>query len=122
MASIGGHTVFSISGLPEPAAHRNVLLERPGVDGASARTEGLRAEETTVMTTTFVDGAAAVKSTPETYAALVGSIVTVVDDFGNSVHNVLVQAVRVVDVRRVGVGYPTAYARIECQWDLKRWL
>ena len=122
MASIGGYTVFSISGLPAPAAHRNVLLERPGVDGASARTEGLRAEETTVTTITFLVSSGQVKTVPETYAALVGSLVTVVDDFGNLVNNVLVQAVRVLDVRRVGVGYPTAYARLECQWELKRWL
>lgn len=122
MASIGPYTVFSISGLPEPPQHKNVLLERPGVDGAAARTEGLRAEVTTIQTTTFLADAAAILTTPQTYASLVGALVAVQDDFGNIVYNVFVQNVRVLRIHRIGVGNPTAYARLECQWELMRWL
>lgn len=122
MASIGGYTVLTMDRLPEPAGHETLRTARPGVNGVSARTEGLRAPVTSVRTRTLVTTSGQAKTVPESYAALKGSLVTVVDDYGNTVTNVMVEDVRVTGVTRVGVAVPTTYAIIECEWELYRWL
>lgn len=122
MASIGGYTVMTMDRLPEPAGHETVRKARPGVDGVSARTEGLRAPLTSVTTRTVVTTSGQVASVPASYSALKGSLVTVVDDFGNTVTNVMVEDVRVQQVTRVGMSVPIAYAIVECVWEMYRWL
>lgn len=122
MASIGGYIVHTLDKLPEPPGHQTVETQRPGVDGVSARTEGWRAPVTTVNTRTRLTASGQIKTLPEAYAALKGSLVTIVDDHGNSIYDVMVKDVRVLRVQRVGVSTPPAYAILDCQWELYRWL
>lgn len=122
MATIGAYTVLSMEKLPDPAKTSLVDTTKPGVNGATTRSEGLRTQATIIQTRTSVTTSGAVKSTVSNYAALTGSLVSVTDDFGNTLSNVLVRDVQLLSVDRVAVGVPTSYAILTCEWSLQYWL
>lgn len=122
MSAIGAYTVLSVERIPDPSKSALVDTLRPGVNGAITRTEGLRTQPTTIRSITNVANSGAVKSTISNYAALVGSLVTVTDDYGNSLTNCLVRDVQILNIDRVAIGVPTSYALMTCEWSIQYWL
>jgi hypothetical protein len=96
MASVDGNSVISLKiwGLDTGAGENLQEITRPHVDGIAYRKVGKRGRTFQGESIVDVASAASAKTTFETYKATQGSLVTVVDDAGNSWTNVAVLAVR----------------------------
>jgi len=94
MSSIGGYTMITVKNNPAPAGMLLADITRPNVDGHAYQEQGYHAP--VVYLTSIVDlaDAAEVQTEIEGYAALQGTLITVVDDLGNSWTNVAVLSVR----------------------------
>lgn len=107
-SSIGSINFIKLSGPQVPKLASAVeIIDRPGVDGTASRVNALKAEEITVYTIEGKNSLNDAKAAADTYAALKGTIVTVVDDLGRSVDNVLVVDVRVLSAQNVLNPQPT---------------
>ena len=101
-SSIGAISFLKMSGQQVPKLASAVeIIDRPGVNGTANRVNALKAEEITVYTLEGMSSLNDAKNIADTYAALKGTNVTVVDDLGRSVSEVLVVDVRVLSVRNV---------------------
>ena len=121
MSSIGTINFIKMSGpdIPKLAAAVEII-DRPGVDGTASRVDALKAEELTVYTTEAVADISTANSRIDTYAALKGTTVTVEDDCGRSVDNVLVVDVRMTKKQKVLISSPPGTgALINAVWLLK---
>lgn len=74
-----------------------VIIDRPGADGVVSRVVAKKAEEATIYTLQGLQYENDAKAAIDTYAALKGTAVTVIDDLGRSVTDVLVVDVRVTE-------------------------
>lgn len=98
MSSIGGRTVISITGdLDLGTGERLEDITRANVDGRSFRKVGKMGTPFEVTTVVDLVTAGAAASEFEAYEGLQGTLVSVVDDTGQTVQNVAV-----LDVRRTG--------------------
>ncbi|MHC4123924.1 MAG: hypothetical protein ACYSSI_10150 [Planctomycetota bacterium] len=97
MSSIGGFGFIRMEGPDVPMLAAAVaIIDRPGVNGTANRVDALKAEEITVYTKEAVTQLSTANAAADDYAALKGSYVTVVDDMGRGVYDVLVVDVRVL--------------------------
>ena len=123
MSSIGGHSVISAKGAINPQGERLEDTTRPGVDGVSYRRIGKKSESFQLRTFTDAASAAAAKAlVATTYKGLQGTLVTVVDDMGNTWNNVAVLAVDPVSVKGVNTpvgGVVGGVVLLECLWTLQ---
>ena len=120
MSSIDGNTVISIRGQIESGDGERVEeITRAHVDGIAFRKIGKRGAPFSMTSLVDVGSAATAKSTYTTYKATEGSLVTLVDDAGNSWANVMVLSVRRGGVKRtytpVG-GISGGGWLLSCQW------
>ncbi len=121
MSSIGALTFLRIEGkqLP-PLATEIKPFERQGIDGSTFIENARKSEEIYWETVEGVGALATANMAANDYADMKGTIVTVVEDLGRTVNNVLVLDVRVMGVKQVfassieGVNY-----LIKANWILK---
>lgn len=102
MASIGGNTVIIFSGAVQSANRTIEDITRPGADGHSYRTLGLKSPASTVQTAVDCADATTVQTVKATYRGLVGSIVTVIDAKGTTHTNIIVEGVDIQEQPIVG--------------------
>ena len=98
MASIGGRTVLNIEWNREELGESYRDISPPWGDGHAFQEMGLKAEPGQALTMIDLMNAAACRSEFTTYKAMQGpSLITVVDDHGNTVYYVKVKRVWIVD-------------------------
>ena len=121
MSSIGSINFIRFSWPQIPALAPAVeIIDRPGVDGTADRVNALKSEELTIYTIQSLSSENDAKNAADTYAAKKGTRVTVVDDMGREVEEVLVVDVRVLNVRNVLIAIPASMNyRIDGVWLLK---
>lgn len=116
MAAIGGITVDFLKGGPPETPRAIVeLLERSGADGTGARLGPVRSQPVELFATVFSANLTAAKAAEEAIGALQGTVVTIVDEWGTSITDCLVQRARPVGRRAVLLpvtGYPALQQRI----------
>lgn len=119
-SSIGQFTFMRLSGAKIPdKAMTTAIIDRPGVDGVGYRYNALKAGQQTVETTeTLISWSDAVER-PDTYAALKGELVTVIDDLGRRVDNVLVVEVAVTAVQQIVNATDGANYLVRASWLLQ---
>ena len=101
-SSIGSINFIKMTGPQVPKLAAAVtIVDRPGTDGTINRVDELKAEEITVYTLEGINTLSNAKNAIDTYSALKGTNVTVVDDNGRSTADVLVVDVRVLRVQSV---------------------
>jgi len=106
-SSIDSITFIQMTGVKVPTLASAVeVIDRPGVDGYANRDNALKAEEIQVRTLEGINQLNDANDIADTYAALKGQRVTVVDDLGRSVEEVLVVDVRVLSVQTVLLSDP----------------
>lgn len=104
MSSIGGISQIAIKGPPlGPMGQMVEVFTRSGVDGVAARQLGLRPGINQPVSVTDAEDSDDVQTLKAAYAAMRGTLVTVIDDHGETFDNVLVQDVR-VDAQRAVAG------------------
>jgi hypothetical protein len=94
MATIGGRSVITVKGAPAPVGTVVADVSRPGVTGHAFQELGARAEPVVMESVIDCTDNAALKAEILEYVALQGTLVTVVDDLGNTWTNVMVLRVR----------------------------
>lgn len=102
MGSIGNFSFIQMKGpgIPEPSAGVE-SLDRPWVDGSAWRAMATKGAEFEIETYEGVANVTTANTTEEAYKALIGQLVTVIDDLGQVKPDVLVQGVRVVRKQRL---------------------
>lgn len=121
MASIGGFTFLSMEpSLPDAGQPSLVEINRPRVDGVMVINEGLRPVPHVIRTTTICSTSGQLATLPIAYAALVGQLVTIIDDYGNSANNVLVKRVATISARTVLTSSPPSAGILEVEWEVQR--
>lgn len=120
-SSIGTFYFGKMTGPQIPSLAASVqIIDRPGTDGTVSRVNALKAEEVTKFTLEGVQLLATANARADAYAALKGYHVTVVDDLGRIVYQVLVIDVRVTRVQRVlAASVPTTNYIVYATWLLK---
>jgi hypothetical protein len=121
MSSIGAYNFVSIKGPPIPSlAVAMAPIKRAGVDGSAFRRDAKGVPEIILQATSWAVSETLALTSPDLYAALVGSLVTVVDDLGRTVNNVMVLACQVTRISRLGVSTePTAEFMIRSVWKVQ---
>ena len=92
--SIGGYTMITIKGVPTPPATMVAEITRPNVDGHAYVAQGSRAPVELLSSRVDLVSAAAAGNEIVAYRALCSTLVTYVDDVGNTWTNVMVLSVR----------------------------
>jgi len=122
MASIGGNTVLFLKGVVAPKGESLEEVTRPGVSGHSFSKMGERSSVITVETLIDLTSASARNTMITTYRALVGTAVTVVDDFSKSTTGVIVHDVQEISSKMgasaVG-GINGGKVLLHCRWRLQ---
>lgn len=120
---IGSHTMISVRGVVHRLAKHIEVIEYPGVDGADFRDQGDRAPDTTLESVVDVSSSGGVPSTLDNYRDDIGSTVTVEDDFGRSLSNVMILDVRLTRTepvgRAVGGTQTNPAALMYCTWTVR---
>ncbi|MDD5327412.1 MAG: hypothetical protein PHY02_06310 [Phycisphaerae bacterium] len=122
MSSIGEFEFLKMEGPPIPLLAVSVdIIDRAGVDGTASSIDALKAEEVTEYTTEGVANLTTANSRADDYPALKGTHVTVINDIGREVEDVLVVDVRILNTpqklaRSVPAG--TSYL-VRAVWLLK---
>lgn len=121
MASVGAYSIFSLKGGIPYAGVKLRDITREGIAGKAFRVVGLHAYPQVVASTTLVNSAVTIKTTMSAYAALMGGLVTVVDDFGDSRSNILVHDVQQVEAFGILTPVPATGANkvLQCYWLLE---
>ena len=121
MSDIGAQTFLSMQGPDVPLLAAAVeIIDRPGLDGVASRVDALKATELTVYTIQKVEDVDEANDKADDYAALKGTKVTVIDDLGRSVSNVLIIDVRVTKKQKVLTSSPAGTGAIVwAVWLLK---
>lgn len=101
MAGIGGVTCTFVSGMTPDLAERVVTFQIPGMDGYGAQTMGLGDSECMIVGRNLASNAD-MRTWFNALRALQGQLITVVDDWGNTIPDgtnagaILVERVRIV--------------------------
>lgn len=112
-SSIGTIEFLRMAGPKIPAALPVVQsIDREGVDLTAFRVQAYKNAETTVMTTQAVASVATANLAPNAYAALIGTVVTVVDDLGLTTYNVIVIDARVTRIQQAASSSPAGTGAI----------
>jgi len=123
MASIAGYTMLFVTGPIGRPGMATEPITRPGVDGSAFREVGLRCEPFLMTSLMDLEDAADVAAELNLYAALKGSLVTVVDDHGSTWTNVMVLDVQPIQTQTIGVsagGLATTPTKlITARWTLQ---
>jgi hypothetical protein len=110
-----------LTGLPEPGGMNLDEITRANADGVALREIGKRGGPVELVS--FVDVAAnAVQSTIESYHALRGTLVSIVDEFNNTWSNVAVLKVSVSQAKKVGTvigGINSGTVILEARWTVQ---
>jgi len=93
-SSIGGYTMITVRGTPQPAGMVLADITRANVDGHAYQEQGYHAAPEFLTSIVDLTTAAGVKTEIEGYKALQATLVTIVDDLGNSWTNVAILSVR----------------------------
>lgn len=120
MSSIGSNNFIRMSGPQVPAlAIAMATINRKGRDGEVFRSDARKVPEVIQRTVTYVTSAGDANSADDVYKALIGSLVTVVDDHGRSVSNVMVLGAQVDFIQAVTTATATASHLVYGSWLLK---
>lgn len=90
MATIGGHTFITLRGSINPLGTDVIDITRPGVDGHAFMDIGKHAGRSQMQSIVDLTTAGAAKTVILAYKSLKGTLVSVVDDTGETYTNVLV--------------------------------
>ena len=101
MPSIGGYSMLTIRGEFQSLGQTVEPITRPNIDGEALRIVGQRGQPFVMRSLVDVDDAAAAETEAGIYKGLQGTLVTIVDDHGQTHTNVAVLAVRVMRKRAV---------------------
>jgi hypothetical protein len=84
MSSIGGRTVDSFNGFMYPGAQRprTEIFGKEGVDGDGMHTLAMRGDPVEIPTVRDVASVALAEAEIDAYYAMIGTTITVVDQFG----------------------------------------
>ena len=97
MSSIGTFEFLQMQGPQIPLLAKAVeIIDRAATDGTADRIDALKAEELTIYTIEGVEDLATANGRTDDYAALKGGRITVIDDLGREVEEVLIVDVRVI--------------------------
>jgi hypothetical protein len=122
MASVGGLSVDAMRLVGDASAAPGMevaTVTRPGTDLAAYRQQGRRPVLATYETDKFVSGGSGVKSAKAAYAGLMGGLVTLVDDHGQS-YQVVVREVRVTrEVAVVAVVGASGDRLVTARWAVE---
>ena len=121
MSSIGALTFINMTGpqLPALASHIEAI-DRPGVNGEAFRENAKKVQGIQVQTTMWVVSLALANAAIDNYSALKGTLVTVIDDNGRTVNNVMVLDVQVNRIRPILTSSPSGYSHsVNATWYLK---
>lgn len=123
MATIGAQSFIRLIGPPlMPMIERYETITRPNVDGVAYKERGKGNEAVELESLTECQDAAGVTNAIAAYKALVGTVVTVVDDAGRSITNVFVEEMRPLSqkafIGAVGGTY-TSGVHLRCIWRLR---
>jgi len=95
-------------------------IDRPGVDGEAFRQNANKVAAIEIFTKQWVTTLTAANLAIDYYSALKGYTVTVVDDLGRTINNVMVLDVRVNAVQTILTSSPTGYThQVSAVWYLK---
>lgn len=122
MASIGGITVLTMEGTPDPMGEVLKLIARAGVDGMAYSKMGTKPAPFGLFTRSGANSATAAKTLVETYKALQGTVVEVVDATGRTWSNVVVIDVVTIRIRAIvtGVGDAAGMTHIlQTRWQME---
>jgi len=102
MSSIGAFSFLKMEGPQVPSLAAAVeIIDREGVDSVASRIDAFKAEDITKYTTEGVANITDAQTAADDYAALKGYLVTVVEDVGRTIYNVLVVDVRVISINTI---------------------
>lgn len=121
MGQLGAYSFFAIHGAPTNlAGMKAASITRPGVDGEALWLLGKRGDNYALTSISLCTSLAAVGAAITAYKAMEQSVVTYVDDLGNTYYNQLVANVRPVEQRQV-LGATTAGVThvLTCEWTLR---
>jgi hypothetical protein len=118
-ATIGGVDVDIIRGLPRALKTEVDVWRVPGLDGYGAQTMGKGNAEFTLTAILYVDTSSD-DTDADTYIgdllALCGTVVDIVDNFGNTAHNVLIQDIDDSDPKRAMLWTNGAGIRVQMKF------
>lgn len=121
--SIGSETFKFLRGVPQPLGEAVETVRRPGLDGYDVRKLGKQADVAVMESAVDVADASAVATKKAAYKAIKGTVVTVVDETGNSTANVLVENYAVIGEKRMAqmIGGVNVSAGSSGYWLTARW-
>lgn len=122
MASIGGNTVLTMNGTPDPMGQVLKPIARAGVDGVAYSKMGTRPAPFGLFTRSGASNATTAKALIETFKALQGTTVTVVDATGRTWTNIVVEDVVTISNRTIttGVGDAAGMTQIlQTRWQMR---
>ena len=111
MPSIGGNSVLTLRGEFQTLAQTLEPITRPNIDGVAYRVVGQRGGPFRMLSIVDVDDDAAAEALADTYKALIGTLVTVLDDHGQTHTNIVVLDSRILrkqPVKQAGGGLSTS--------------
>ena len=113
MSYIGAIEFIKIEGPKIPQlAIRVETIDREGVDGEAFRSNANKVPEITVRTVQIVSSLSVANLAPDSYASLIGTYVTVIDDLGRTVYNVMVLDAKVLHTQKVEAPSPATFTYI----------
>ena len=120
MASVGGISVYSIRGRVDGAQERVEVIGNENVDGLAALKTGVRGEPFELRSMVFTNSTALIGTIENSYRAIVGSVVSVVDDHGVTWTNLLVLRVKAAGEQVYAVAQPSSSSvRVDAIWTLQ---
>jgi len=122
--TIGGKNFIRVQGPPLAVLGPTMdAIDRPGLDGQGYRLQGKRPDPQAYRSVSDFSTASLAVTEITAYRALQGTLVTVVDEQGNTTNSVLVEKVATVRLHKVlnpVGGQGASYVWIlECQWLLR---
>ena len=122
-AQIGSYTFIKLEGSVVGFTEAMEDITRPGVDGVAIRYQGQRAPEFEMISEADVSSKSGVATLMALYRALVGTLVTVKDDLGNSHTYIAVKGVQQefeVPITSASGGINSnPAALLRCRWRLQ---
>lgn len=94
-------------------------ISRDGIDGEAFRSNAKKVPDVTLQTVATASTLAEANLAPDSYAAIIGTQVTVIDDLGRTVSNVMILDVKVTSVRILSISVPAAAAVVYAVWIVK---
>jgi|SRR6185369_1249559 len=119
MSSVGGVTVSIVHGLPSSFKTRIETWEVPGITGYGALTMGQGDAEFDLTTVTFCANNSTANTHITNLVGLKGTVITVVDDYGDTYTNCLVHGMDYKKTPLIWNGNAAA-VRVEAQWKMCR--